>query len=81
MDKLVYLLNRSNYRKEFVENLSQRDLEDWVAAEDYTENYTILKIDANGYSSADEALSAEMGYVGNCVDDFLDDYYVLSFGF
>lgn len=81
MDKVIYLLNRGDYRKELVENLSQKDLEEWVTEEDYTENYTILKIDANHYSSVDEALSAEMGYVGNCVDDFLDDYYVLSFGF
>lgn len=80
-DKVVYLIDRDAYRKELVERLTHKDLEEWVAEEDYTGNYTIVKIEANGYSSVDEALEEEMGYIGNKVSDFEKDYYVITFGF
>jgi hypothetical protein len=74
-DKKVFLLDKQHYRKEQVENLTEKDLEEWVAEEDYDDNYTIVKIDANSYASAEEAIEAEMPFVD------LDDYYVFSFGF
>ena len=40
-----------------------------------TQNHTIVKIDANSYASAEEAIEAEMPF------EDLDDYYVFSFGF
>jgi len=76
MDKKVFLLDRQHYRKEQVENLTEKDLEEWVAEEDYEDNYTIVKIDANDYSTPEAAIEGEM-------DGFYDpeDYYVFSFGF
>jgi hypothetical protein len=74
-DKKVFLLDKQHYRKEQVENLTEKDLEEWVAEEDYDDNYTIVKIDANSYASAEEAIEAEMPFVD------VDDYYVFSFGF
>ena len=76
MDKKVFLLDRQHYRKEQVENLTEKDLEEWVAEEDYEENYTIVKIDANDYSTPEVAIEGEMG--GFCDPE---DYYVFSFGF
>ena len=74
MDKKIFLLDRQHYRSEMVENLTEKDLEEWVAEEDYDDNYTIMKIDANGYNSVEEALEKE------CVL-FPEDYYIFSFGF
>lgn len=74
MDKKIFLLDRQHYRSEMVENLTEKDLEEWVAEEDYDDNYTIMKIDANGYNSVEEALEKE-GVL------FPEDYYTFSFGF
>ena len=76
MDKKVFLLDKEHYTKEQVENLTEKDLEKWVAEEDYEDNYAIVKIDANSYSTPELAIDGEMG-------GFYDqeDYYVLSFGF
>ena len=76
MDKKVFLLDRQHYRKEQVENLTEKDLEEWVAEEDYEDNYTIIKIDANDYSTPEAAIDGEMG--GFCDPE---DYYIFSFGF
>ena len=76
MDKKVFLLDRQHYRKEQVENLTEKDLEEWVAEEDYEDNYTIIKIDANGYSTPEAAIDGECGRFYD-----IDDYYVIPFGF
>ncbi len=76
MDKKVFLLDRQHYRKEQVENLTEKDLEEWVAEEDYEDNYTVVKIDANDYSTPEAAIEGEMG--GFCDPE---DYYIFSFGF
>lgn len=74
MDKKVFLLDKEHYTRQ-VEHLTEKDLEEWVAEEDYAQNYTIIKIEANSYSTADEAIKEEMP----CVN--ADDYYIRSFGF
>jgi hypothetical protein len=74
MDKKIFLLDRQHYRPEMVENLTEKDLEEWVAEEDYENDYTIIKIDANDYNSVDEALFEE-GVL------FPEDYYIFDFGF
>jgi hypothetical protein len=76
MDKKVFLLDREHYTKEQVENLTEKDLEEWVAEEDYEENYTIVKIDANDYSTPEAAIEGEGGGFYD-----IDDYYVIPFGF
>jgi hypothetical protein len=75
MDKKVFLLDKSHYPETMVSNLTEKDLEEWVAEEDYNDNYTIVKIDANGYDSAEEAFVNEMPFAD------MDDYHVVAFGF
>ena len=75
MDKKIFLIDKSSYRRELVENLTEKDLEEWVAEEDYNDDYTIVKIDANGYDSVEEAFINEMPFAD------IDDYYVFVFGF
>lgn len=75
MDKKVFLLDKERYTEEMVANLTEKDLEKWVAEEDYNDDYTIVKIDANGYDSAKEAFINEMPFAD------IDNYYVLAFGF
>jgi hypothetical protein len=75
MDKKVFLLDKQHYRKEMVENITEKYLEEWVAQEDYEENYSIIKIDANPYDSVEEAIEDVVPFFDE------DDYYVFSFGF
>lgn len=80
MDKKVFLLDKEHYTSQEVERLTEKDLEEWVAEEDdltniCTYHYTIIKIEADSYSTADEAIKEEMP----CVN--ADDYYIRSFGF
>lgn len=75
MDKKVFLLDKECYTSQQVESLTEKDLEEWVADEDYAQNYTIIKIDANSYSTADEAIKEEMPHIKN------EDYHIVSFGF
>lgn len=81
MDKVVYLLDKACYTEKQVSNLTQDELEDWVAEDAYEDCETIIKIDANKFDSIDAAIRAEMG-------DFWMDYtnaknmcYIISFGF
>ena len=74
MDKKVFLLDKERYTEEQVKNLTEKELEEWVAEEDYDENYSIIKIDANAYNSAEEAIEGE--YIL-----FPEEYHVISFGF
>ena len=75
MDKKVFLLDKFYYSETMVNNLTEKDLEEWIAEEDYNEDYTIVKIDANVYDSAEEAFITEMPFAD------IDDYYVVAFGF
>ncbi len=75
MDKKVFLLDKSYYPQTMVDNLTEKDLEKWVAEEDYNDDYTIVKIEANGYDSAEEAIINEMPFAD------MDDYYMVAFGF
>lgn len=75
MDKKVFLLDESYYPQTMVDNLTEKDLEKWVAEEDYNDDYTIVKIEANGYDSAEEAIINEMPFAD------MDDYYMVAFGF
>lgn len=75
MDKKIFLLDKSYYPQTMVDNLTEKDLEKWVAEEDYNDDYTIVKIEANGYDSAEEAIINEMPFAD------MDDYYMVAFGF
>lgn len=73
-DKKIFLLDKEAYTEKQVKSLTEKDLEEWVAEEDYEDNYTILKIDANSYNTPEEALEGE-GVL------FPEDYYQFNFGF
>lgn len=75
MDKKVFLLDKERYNEETAKSFSEKDLEEWVADEDYNENYTIIKIDANGYDDVESAIVNELPF------NDIDDYYIRSFGF
>ena len=75
MDKKIFLLDKECYTAEMVDNLTEKDLEKWVAEEDYNDDYTIVKIEANGYDTAEEAIMNEMPFAD------MDDYYMVAFGF
>ena len=75
MDKKVFLLDKQHYRKEKVENLTEKDLEEWVAEEDYNEDYSIIKIDGNPYDNVEQAIEDVVPFFDE------NDYYVFSFGF
>ena len=80
MDKKVFLLDKDSYTKEMVEHLTEKDLEEWISEEDYNDNYSIIKIDANGYDNPEVAIACE--FFGSTDGLFeLDDYYVFAFGF
>lgn len=72
-DKKIFLLDKDTYTEKQANSLTEKDLEKWVAEEDYENNYTIMKIDANGYKSVEDALLGE-----GCLSP--EDYYVRSFG-
>ena len=74
-DKKVFLLDKDYYTIEQVEKLTEKDLEEILVEEEYEENYTIIKIDANSYSSKEEAIKSEFPYFD------VEDYYSVSFGF
>ena len=75
MDKKVFLLDKSYYSETMLLNLTEKDLEKWVAEEDYNDDYTIVKIEANGYDTAEKAIINEMPFAD------MDDYYMFAFGF
>lgn len=77
MDKKVFLLDKSYYSETMLLNLNltEKDLEKWVAEEEYNDDYTIVKIEANGYDTAEEAIINEMPFAD------IDDYYMFAFGF
>lgn len=79
MDKKVFLLDKDYYSKEMVENLSEKDLEEWVAEEDYNDNYTIIKIDANDYDSPEAAIDGELDAMFGMFAS--ETYYIFAFGF
>lgn len=73
-DKKIFLLDKETYTEKQANSLTEKDLEKWVAEEDYENDYTIMKIDANGYKSVEDALLGE-GWLSP------EDYYIRSFGF
>ena len=75
MDKKIFLLDKASYNEEMVKDLTEKDLEEWVAEEDYDGDCTILKIDANAYETAEEAIKNEFPFCN------LSEYYVFTFGF
>lgn len=77
-DKVIFLLDKERYTDQDVQDLTRKDLEKWVAEEDYDGDYTIMKIDASAYDSVSEAIEEETGFIAPC--DVHEIYYVFAFG-
>lgn len=78
MDKAIYLIDKEFHTKDELVNVTQKDLEKWVAEESYNEDFTIVKIDGNGYDSVSQAIENEMPYLS--IGDVHEDYWVFAFG-
>lgn len=77
-DKVIFLLDKERYTDQDVQGLTRKDLEKWIAEEDYNDDYTIMKIDANAYNSVSEAIEEEIGFIAPC--DVHEIYHVFAFG-
>ena len=75
MDKKIFLFDKEVYAASVVKQLTEKDCEEWVAENDYEGDNFILKIDANGYDSIQDALDTEVGFLDQ------NDYYMKVFGF
>ena len=75
MDKKIFLLDKNVYDDKFVNSLTEQKLEEIVASDDYEVNDAILKIDATGYGSAEQAIKEEMPFID------LNEYHVIMFDF
>ena len=73
MDKKIFLLDKSVYKKR--PSVTEKDLEKWVAEEDYENDYSIIKIDANNMcqtitETIDSAIVCDV-----------DEYFIFLFGY
>lgn len=75
MDKAIYLFDKVRYTENDIANLSWKDCEEWMADEDYFGDDTIMKIDANGYDTLEEALAQE------CCTEMIEGNRIKAFGF
>lgn len=75
MDKKIFLFDKEVYNEGTIKTLTEKECEEWVAENDYEGDNSILKIDANGYESIQDALDAEVGFLDQ------NDYYIKEFGF
>ena len=77
MDKKIFLLDRDVYDEKQIKslNLAEKDLEEWVMENDYNDDNSIIKVDANGYDTADDALRGELPFINT------DDYIIFTFNF
>jgi hypothetical protein len=77
MDKKIFLLDRDVYNESQIKslNLTENDLEKWVMENDYNDDNSIIKVDANGYDTADDALEGELPFINT------DDYIIFTFNF
>lgn len=77
MDKKIFLLDRDVYDESQIKslNLAEKDLEKWVMENDYNDDNSIIKVDANGYDTADDALHGELPFINT------DDYIIFTFNF
>ena len=73
MDKKVFLIDKEVYNESEVMRFTEDVLEDLVSNDNDYSDSTIIKLDANQYSTPEDAIECE-GFDP-------DSYYVLAFGF
>lgn len=73
MDKKIFLLDKSVYKKR--PSVTESDLEKWIAEEDYEDNYSIIKIDADNMS---QTITETIKTTIVCG---VDEYFIFLFGY
>ena len=72
MDKKIFLLDKLVYKKR--PSVTESDLEKWIAEEDYENNYSIIKIDADNMS---QTITETVKTTIVCG---VDEYFIFLFG-
>mgnify|MGYP003437973031 FL=1 len=73
MDKKIFLLDKSVYKTR--PSVTESDLEKWIAEEDYEDNYSIIKIDADNMS---QTITETIKTTIVCG---ADEYFIFLFGY
>lgn len=73
MDKKIFLLDKTVYKKR--PSVTESDLEKWIAEEDYEDNYSIIKIDADNTSQTITETIKSTIVCG------VDEYFIFLFGY
>ena len=73
MDKKIFLLDKLVYKKR--PSVTESDLEKWIAEEDYENNYSIIKIDADNMS---QTITETIKTTIVCG---VDEYFIFLFGY
>ena len=76
MDKKLFLIDKGMYSRELVENLTERELEQWASEAEYENDNSIIKIDGNGFDTIRETFDSVFGW-----ETDIEDYYVFAFGY
>ncbi len=73
MDKKIFLLDKSVYKTR--PSVTEKDLEKWIAEEDYEDNYSIIKIDANNMCQTITET------INSAIVCGVDEYFIFLFGY
>ena len=73
MDKKIFLLDKTVYKKR--PSVTESDLEKWIAEEDYEDNYSIIKIDANNMCQTITET------INSAIVCGVDEYFIFLFGY
>lgn len=73
MDKKIFLLDKSVYKTR--PSVTEKDLEKWIAEEDYEDNYSIIKIDENNMCQTITET------INSAIVCGVDEYFIFLFGY
>lgn len=73
MDKKIFLLDKLVYKRR--PSVTEKDLEKWIAEEDYEDNYSIIKIDANNMCQTITET------INSAIVCGVDEYFIFLFGY
>lgn len=73
MDKKIFLLDKSVYKRR--PSVTEKDLEKWIAEEDYEDNYSIIKIDV------DNTRQTITETIKSTIVCGVDEYFIFLFGY
>lgn len=73
MDKKIFLLDKSVYKRR--PSVTEKDLEKWIAEEDYEDNYSIIKIDV------DNTRQTITETIKSAIVCGVDEYFIFLFGY